>query len=160
MRYIYIGDLVNTHGIKGEAKVISSFEYKDQVFKKDITVYIGSEKVKEVINSYRPHQKFELITLKGIDTIGDIIPYKGDSLYVDGDELDITGNFNEDIIGLEVYTDKPVGKVKYILKSKAHDILVLDNKNMIPYIDKFIKEVDLDKKIIYINNMEGLIHED
>ena len=29
---VYIGKVVSTHGIKGEIKIISDFEYKDRVF--------------------------------------------------------------------------------------------------------------------------------
>ena len=35
MKYIYIGDVVNTHGLKGEVRLISNFEYKKRVFKKN-----------------------------------------------------------------------------------------------------------------------------
>ena len=33
MNKIYIGKVVNTHGIKGEIRILSNFEYKDKVFK-------------------------------------------------------------------------------------------------------------------------------
>ena len=32
MKYIYIGDIVNTHGLKGEVRLISDFEYKKKVW--------------------------------------------------------------------------------------------------------------------------------
>ena len=55
---LYIGNLVNTHGIKGEVKIISKFKYKSQVFKKGNNLYIDEEKL--TINSYRPHKQFDL----------------------------------------------------------------------------------------------------
>ena len=33
MDFVYIGELVNTHGLKGEVKIISDFKEKDKVFK-------------------------------------------------------------------------------------------------------------------------------
>ena len=48
MKYIYIGDIVNTHGLKGEVRLISDFEYKNKVFKKGFKLYIGRTK-EEVI---------------------------------------------------------------------------------------------------------------
>ena len=44
MKYIYIGDIVNTHGLKGEVRLISDFEYKKKVFKKGFKLrsYNGS----------------------------------------------------------------------------------------------------------------------
>ena len=35
MKFINIGKIVNTHGIKGELRILSDFKYKDKVFKKD-----------------------------------------------------------------------------------------------------------------------------
>ena len=29
MEYVYVGKLVNTHGLKGEVKLLSNFDYKD-----------------------------------------------------------------------------------------------------------------------------------
>ena len=30
--FIYVGKIVNTHGIKGEIRILSDFEYKNKVF--------------------------------------------------------------------------------------------------------------------------------
>ena len=38
MKYIYVGKIVNTHALKGEVRLISDFEYKERVFKKDNTI--------------------------------------------------------------------------------------------------------------------------
>ena len=52
MNYIYIGDIVNTHGIKGEVKIISHFKYKSNVFIKGTSLYVGRGYHKLIINSY------------------------------------------------------------------------------------------------------------
>ena len=51
MKYIYIGKIVNTHGIKGEIRILSDFLKKDLVFKKDFILYIGPNKEKEIIKT-------------------------------------------------------------------------------------------------------------
>ena len=33
MEKVYIGKIVNTHGIKGELRILSDFEFKDKAFK-------------------------------------------------------------------------------------------------------------------------------
>jgi len=50
--YIEVGKIINTFGIKGELKVVSDFEFKDQVFAKEFTIYIGELKIKEIISNY------------------------------------------------------------------------------------------------------------
>ena len=47
--YIYIGKIVNTHGIKGEIRILSDFEKKDSVFVVGMPIYIGRKKEKEII---------------------------------------------------------------------------------------------------------------
>ena len=159
MNYIYIGDLVNTHGIKGEVRIMSDFKYKDAVFKKGMKLYLGKRKEELVINTYRIHKNYDMVTFDGIYNINDVIVYKGDSVYINRDDIEVDGYFDEDIIGLDVYTDKLIGKVEYILKSKAHDILVLDNGKMIPNIPEFVKKIDLETARIIVLEVEGMTSE-
>lgn len=164
MEYIYIGQLVNTHGIKGEVRIISDFKYKKNVFKKGNNLYIGKQKEKLEINSYRFHKIYDMVTFKEINNIDDVLKYKGDKVYINREEITFDGILDEDIIGMEVYDEsKLIGKVTDILKNKVHSILVIEkngNKNMIPYVDEFIKNIDLENKKIEINVIEGLINED
>jgi 16S rRNA processing protein RimM len=163
MEYIYIGDIVNTHGIKGEVRILSDFKFKSDVFKKGIKLYVGRFKDELIINSYRTHKMYDMVTFEGLNNINDVIIYKGDKVYINRDDLKIDGYLNEDIIGLDAYVDdKKIGQVKYVMKSKAHEILVIsdeENKYLVPYIDEFVKSIDLKKKSIYINEIEGLINE-
>ena len=57
MEYLYLGKIVNTHGIKGEIRILSDFKYKSDVFKIGNNLYIGKNKIQEVINSYRVHKE-------------------------------------------------------------------------------------------------------
>ena len=163
MNFIYIGDIVNTHGLKGEVRIVSDFKYKDKVFKKGFGVYVGRQKEPLTFNSHRVHKNYDMVTFEGITDINDVIAYKGDKVYINRDDVEIDGYFDEDYIGLSVYeNDKKIGEVKYLLKSKAHDILVVDDegkKHMIPNIKEFIKNIDLKEKRIDIYEMKGLIDE-
>ncbi len=164
MNYIYIGNIVNTHGIKGEVRMISDFKYKDKVFKKGFTVYVGRQREALVLNSYRVHKNYDMVTFEGIDNINDVIAYKGDKVYINRDDIEIDGYFDEDYLGLSVYeNDRNIGTVAYLLKSKKYDLLVVDQngkKHMIPNIPEFIKAIDLEQKRIDIYEMKGLIDED
>ena len=81
MKYIYIGDVVNTHGLKGEVRLISDFEHKKKVFKKGFKLYIGRDKDELVINTYRVHKEYDMLTFEGLTSIDDVIIYKGDKAY-------------------------------------------------------------------------------
>jgi 16S rRNA processing protein RimM len=163
MDYIYIGDIVNTHGLKGEVRILSDFKYKDKVFVKDIPFYIGKDKNKELVQSYRTHKNYDMVTFKDKNYIDDVLIYKNEPVYVVRCDIDYDGYLDEDLIGLDVYcNDKNIGHVDSILKTNAHEILVVKNgsKHMIPNIDEFILNVDLGKKRLDVKYMKGLINED
>ena len=163
MNYIYIGDIVNTHGLKGEVRIISDFKFKNSVFKNGMKFYIGNNKNEEVVNTYRTHKNYDMVTFSDKNSIEDVIIYKNEPVYVDRNDLVYEGFLDEDLIGLEVYCDnRHIGHVDTILKTNAHDILVVKNgsKHMIPNIDEFIEKVDLDNNRLDIIYMKGLLNED
>lgn len=156
----YIGKITNTHGIKGEVKILSNIKYKDLVFKKGQELIIDNDPL--TINTYRTHKNYDMVTFIGINDINDVLKYKSKNVYAEIDKKqDIM--FYEDYIGLDVYTDQKIGKVIDIINNNAQDLLVVENdkkKYYIPNVDSFIKKLDIKNKIIYINLIEGLIDED
>ena len=162
MDYIYIGDIVNTHGLKGEVRIVSDFKYKDSAFKKGMAFYIGKDKEKQIVNSYRTHKNYDMVTFSDKNSIEDVIIYKNEPVYVNRNDLVYEGFLDEDLIGLEVYCDnRHIGHVDTILKTNAHDILVVKNgsKHMIPNIDEFIENVDLKNNKLTVKYMKGLLNE-
>lgn len=155
MKLVYIGKYVNTHGLKGEIKILSDFEYKDKVFKAGNSIYIDNNKY--TINSYRVHKGYDMVTLDGISDINDIELLKGSQVYIDNDEYSFEYVYS-DLIGFSIYDNDYRGEVIDIVKSKLYPMLkVKYNKEyMIPYIDNFIDKVDLESKKIYIKYMKGL----
>lgn len=156
---IYIGNLVNTHGIKGEVRIISDFKYKEIVFKKDSYLYINKDKLK--INTYRVHKNYNMITFEGINNINDVLKYKGERVYIDESEFSFPSVLSEKLVGCEVYGDTFLGKIEEVLKTPAQEILIVKNDKgsfQVPYVDFFIKEIKDNK--IYINVIEGLLNED
>lgn len=160
MEYIYIGDIVNTHGLKGELRIVSDFTYKEKVFKKGFSLYIGRGKEKCIIETYRKHKNYDMVTFVGTHCIEDVIFYKGERVYIVKTDIEIEGYFHEDLIGLSVYSgSKMVGHITDIEKSKAHSILVIDHTKRVPYIDVFVEKIDIKEKRVRIHEIEGLFDE-
>lgn len=160
MRYIKIGKIVNTHGIKGELRLLSKFPYKEDVFKIDMPIYIEKQE-KEIINSYRKHKNFDMITLKGYNNINEVLKYKGKNVYVNSEDIKLSSNkyLDEDIVGLEVIFDgKMVGKVSCVERYDKMVLLRIDGKKeyLVPYNYDLIEKVDLDNNRIYIKYIKGL----
>ena len=163
MKEVYLGKIVNTHGIKGEVRILSDFKYKNLVFIPGFKVYVGKKREELTIKSYRQHKNFDMVTFNSIDNINDVLRYKGDLIYIKREDIVVDHYINEDILGFNVYSrDKLIGNVINIINNKAHDILVIKRENkkyMIPFIDEFVDCVDIKSGKIYINEIEGLLDE-
>lgn len=158
---VFIGDIVNTHGIKGELRILSDFKFKEAVFKENQKLYIGKRKQEVVIKTYRKHKVFDMVTFVDVDSINDAIAFKGDEVFVKREDLIIDGYVDEDIIGLDVYSsDKLIGVVEDIIKNKQEILLIKNNNKtyMVPFVEQLV-EVDLKNKKIVVQTIEGLFDE-
>lgn len=160
MNYLYIGKLVNTHGIKGEVRLLSKFRYKDKVFVKGFKVYVGKDKEEFEIEKYRVHKNFDMLVFKDNYDINKVEYLKGFLVYINKDDLHLDDNtfLSIDLIGFNVIIDnKNIGIIKEVLDTPANEVLVLDNNVMIPYVKEFIDNINTNKKTITIKNIKGLI---
>lgn len=156
MKFIYIGKIVNTHGIKGELRILSDFKYKDKVFKKDFKFYIGKDKEEYIVNTYRHHKIFDMVTFNGFNDINEVLKLKGKNVYIDNDDLDLDGEiYIDNLIGYKVMVgDKDIGAVTDVMHMKANDILKVD-KVLIPYVKEFI--IKIEDNTIYVKDVGGLL---
>ena len=157
---IYLGKIVNTHGLKGEIRILSDFKYKEEVFKENSIVYINNTKY--IIKSYRKHKVFDMITLENIDSIEKAENLKGLNIYINRDDYNF-GILDTDLVGMDVYDNNTYkGKVVEIMKGSKYDFLVIDGikRHMVPNIKEFINNIDLDRNRIDIDYIRGLDNED
>lgn len=163
MKYVIIGKIVNTHGLKGEVRILSDFPYKDKVFKENMNYYIGENKEKHKSIRYRHHKIFEMLTFEDIDDIDKALLYKGKYIFVNKEDVQLDKNqyLDEDIINLKVYiSSKEVGKVKKIVRYNKNNLLLVTNKEKdfyIPYNFDIIKKVCLEEGYLQVDNIGGLV---
>ena len=162
MEYICIGKIVNTHGIKGELRLLSDFDRKELVFKENFNIYIGENYQKEIIKSYRHHKSFDMITLIGYSNINEVLKYKDLKVYVNRDDLNLNNNdyVLEDLIGLSIIDNNTkLGEVIDYINNDNNILLVVEGekKFYIPKVDEYIVNVDLNKKEITTKNVNSLI---
>ena len=162
MNFICIGKLVNTHGIKGEVRLLSDFEKKTLVFKKDFILYLGPEKEKVIINTYRPHKNFDMVTFCGINDINDVLKYKGLKVYINKDDLKLPTNdyILSDLIGFKITDSKNYyGTVKSICTTKSTPLLTIsyDKSYYIPHIPEFITKINFATREITVERVGELL---
>lgn len=172
MEWFNVGRIVNTHGIRGEVRVISSTDFEEvrfalgsklAVFKKD-----DKKPIWVTVESARRHKNFILLTFEGYNNINLVEPFKEGMLKVtkdqlEDDQLEENEYYYFEIIGCEVFSEEgeKIGSISEILETGANDVweVKADNgkKHYIPYIEDIVKEIDIEEKKITIHVMEGLL---
>ncbi|MFE6373234.1 ribosome maturation factor RimM, partial [Bacillus subtilis] len=110
-RWFNVGKIVNTHGIKGEVRVISKTDFAEERYKPGNTLYLfmdgRNEPVEVTVNTHRLHKQFHLLQFKERQNLNEVEELKNAIIKVPEEEL---GELNEgefyfhEIIGCEVFT--------------------------------------------------------
>lgn len=171
MEKIRVGQLINTHGIRGECKVKVYSDFVDERFQPNQTLYlykkgIGSQEqeVKVTVKSARWHQDRLLVVFEEIVDMTMAERYKGFDILIDRDEIEDLeeGFYVFELIGYEVVdeNDEFIGKVKAIEETGANDVIRIEREGkrdlLVPYVDAFVLEIEEETKKITIHWMEGL----
>ncbi len=154
MEKIWIGKIVNTHGIKGEIRLLSDFERKDLAFAVGNTILIQGRPYK--IEHYRVHKAFDMLILKEMHDINQVIPFKGSDVYIDRSELALG---NEEVLLQEMvgYTisclGENLGTIVDYQEGKNPLFKILNSKKYyyIPRKGDFIKQVIKDEKRVEVS---------
>lgn len=168
MKYIRIGKIINTHGIRGEAKICSFSDFDEERYRKGNTVFfsVKDEMVPFTVKSYRVHKGFPLVAFEELKDINAIEPYKNCELFIEDDmrqELE-DGYYFDQLEGLDAFDEEGnyLGRTVCMEETNgAQDNLRIEMKDgrqfLVPYIDEFIRNVDLERKKIVIAMQEGLL---
>lgn len=156
MTKIYIGKIVNTHGIKGELRIKDNLTTKqrDEIFKIGSNLIIDDKAYK--ITSYRVHKDYDMVTFLGFTNINEVLFLKGKSVYKSKDEINLK---DEDILDSElitykvITTDEKVGKILDIEETgnnyKILRLLINKKQVLVPYHKDFVK-IDSNKKEVIV----------
>ena len=167
MEYVEVGKIVSTHGIKGEVKVYSDSDFKEERFKRGNTLYLKENNTYNpiVINSYREHKNMSLITFNDYKNINDVLKFINLIVYIKKDDLPVLeeGHYYAELIGLEVYNMRNdyIGVVEDIRVVPQGGIIEIKRENgkfsLVPYVDEFVHEIDLENNKMIITPIEGLL---
>ncbi|AHV97901.1 ribosome maturation factor RimM [Paenibacillus sabinae] len=167
-----VGKLVNTHGIRGEIKVLSRTDFPEVRFAPGSKLLIipedGKGRIEVIVEAAREHKGMYIVKLKGYSDINEVEKYKGSLIKVtEGARVELPENeyYFHDIIGCEVFTEEegnaPLGVITEILTPGANDVWVVKRPKgqdiLIPVIDEVVLDVDVPNKRVKIQLMEGLL---
>lgn len=168
MEYYNVGKIVNTHGIRGEVRVLATTDFTDERFAQGKTLYLkqkNGEPLKLTVENSRPHKGSLLVKFVGYDNINDVQTFRDHELLVseeDQQPLAAGQYYYRQIIGLVVKTvdGERLGTIKEILSPGANDVWVVKRAHqedlLLPVIKDVIKKVDLAAGEVTVELMEGL----
>lgn len=168
-KLVSVAKILNFHGIKGEAKI--GFSKKNTDFIQTMThafIKTDTDFVEVNILSVKFNNKCAIMKFEGINSIDELMEYKGCALYVD--ENDLKENLDEDefltsdLVGMEVFTnDKKIAVVVGLSNNGGTDLLTVKTASgkisYVPFVKDICKEIDMENNRIIIEHLEGLIEE-
>lgn len=165
--FVSVGKILNFHGVKGEAKLGYTKNREDFLAQvKSVYLKLGEEYKNFEIENLRFTPKCAIVKFKGINSLNDILPYKGEVVFVDESTarefLEEDEFLIDELVGMNVYDgDKRVGSVVGVSNNGASDLLSVKtlSKNicLVPFVKAIVTSVDMKTKRIQINNLEGLL---
>jgi 16S rRNA processing protein RimM len=164
---VLVGKIGKPFGLKGEARIECYTDFPDERFGVGNELFMREKgKDKAVIVATHRFHKGDLVSFENMQDINIIEQYRGLELYAyKDDELLEEGEvWVSDLIGCEVYNyGKMIGKVEDFYDNTAQGLLLVIVKGkrvMIPYVDAFVKKVDLDNKRIDVELIKGFIDDE
>ena len=147
-KFLEAGKIVGTHGVRGDLKVQSWCDSPEVLCDFD-TLYLD-EKTPVTVEKAQVHKNVVLMHIKGIDTVEAAEAMRNKVLHLD----------REDVFDLRV--DRVIGRIRDVLTSNpAHDMYEIAGEDgrliYIPAIKPFLKEIDMEAGMIYVESIEGLI---
>lgn len=168
VKYLSIGRILNFHGIKGEAKVGYTKGREDQLL--SIEKFLLKKNGEEIFltpERVRFHKQHAIIKFKELNSLDDVQELKNFELFADKtkvqEHLEEDEYLIDDLVGLDVYNlqEEYIGKIKYLITQTGSELLSIEDQNqkthLVPFVKKLVPIVDLQKQLIVIDEIPGLI---
>lgn len=163
---VLLGKVVRPHGLEGLLR-IQSYAESERSFLNSETIYlkpVSGSPQKAQIRSLRRHKKVYLMAIGGIGSIEAAETLRDAEIWVPEDGLirEEGVYFWYELLGLDVYLNSGewLGSVSQIIETKSHDIYKItagEKEILVPATPEVVEKIDLDKKIMMISPMEGLL---
>lgn len=162
-----VGVITTTNGVRGEVKVYPTTDEPERFLELDyVLLDTGRELRKLEIKNVKFFKNLVILKFKGVDNINDIEKYKGRDLWIpreEGQELEEDEYYIADLLGMSVVLEdgQEFGTLKDVMETGANDVYIIDSAEhgevLLPAIKECILDVDLEKNVMTIHLMKGLI---
>ena len=154
--YIEAGEIVTTHGVRGEVKVLSWLDSPEMLCEFDRCRISGRE---YVMDSVRVQKTCNLVKLRGVDTMEDAQKLRGKTMELYREDISDELIFAAELVDVEVYADGAcIGKIKEVLDYPGNSVYVVQGEReyLIPAVKEFILPTDLEKNQMQVKLLKGM----
>ena len=159
--FLEAGQIVNTHGIQGEVKIVPWCDSPEFLCGFD-TLYIDGAPVK--VRAARAHKGNVLARLEGVDDVNAAMRLKNKVVSIDRSGVELTDgrHFIADLMGLTVIDDDTgaeLGVIADVLTPPAHEVYVVkggEKSYMIPAVDAFLRGTSVEEGWVRVHLIEGM----
>ena len=153
--YIDAGEIVTTHGVRGEAKVLTWLDSPEMLCEFERCRIDGKE---YKIETCRVQKTCNLLKLQGIDTIEDAQAMRGKVIQLYREDISTDVIFGDELIGVEVFSDgEKIGEITDVLDYPGNSVYVINKGTyMIPAVKEFVLSTDIDKNEMHVKLIEGM----
>ena len=156
LQYIEAGEIVTTHGVRGEVKVLCWLDDPEMLCEFDRCRINGKEFTMEQV---RVQKTCNLVKLEGIDTVEEAQKLRSKTVELFREDIDDEVIFAAELIGMEVFSDgEKIGKITEVLSYPGNSVYVVKGQYeyMIPAVSQFILETDMEENTMQVKLIEGM----
>ena len=166
MEYLTLGKIIDTFALDGSVKVFSTTSNQDIRYKKGnkVLIEVNGDIKTFTIASYKKNGNLDIVRFDEIPSINEAAFLKGKEILVVKNQNDLKEGyfFYSDLKGCSIIaSDEKIGEVVAVEEFPAQITLRCKTKDgksfFVPFIEQFIKDVNIEKKEIQINYMEGML---
>ena len=154
--FIEAGEIVNTHGVRGEIKMLTWLDSPEDMC--DFSrCRIGGKP--SAISSCRVQTTCNLIKLQGVDTMEAAQALRGKTVEIYREDVAEDLVFAGELIGMEVFADGTlIGTLQDVLDYPGNQVYVVKGQRdyMIPAVKEFILATDLPGNRMDVKLLEGM----
>lgn len=154
--YIEAGEIVTTHGVRGEVKVLSWLDSPEMLCEFDRCRIDGREYIMDTV---RVQKTCNLVKLRGVDTMEDAQKLRGKTMELYREDISDELIFAAELVDVEVFADgASIGRIKEVLDYPGNSVYVVQGEReyLIPAVKGFILSTDLERNQMQVKLLKGM----
>ena len=156
LQFVQAGEIVTTHGVRGEVKVLCWLDDPQMLCEFDRCRIAGKDYTMEQV---RVQKTCNLVKLSGIDTMEAAQAMRGKTIELYREDIDDEVIFAAELMGVEVFCEgECIGKIKDVLAYPGNSVYVVkgEHEYMIPAVNSFILNTDMEANRMDVKLIEGM----